>query len=281
MSGTDLPTRRLDFTTVDDLSSAVALGVLDLGNPRFSLLPEHLGPALEWRHCLEVAKFPSFKSNPWMAEGSLSAMIDALDSGRALWISPRGGLNGFVRTHWNPLAEDTTWMGFSLMMRKAASVAGFSATTARQFDAAITELWNNAFEHSEAWDTGLVAFHASPRSFEFVVADSGIGILESLRTAPEFASLRGHGEALMAALTDGASRHGGGQARGHGFRQLFVRLRSMDVGLRFRTGDHVLTFDGQNPTLTDAVLREKAPLKGFSVSAVCRPAGACRVTGNG
>jgi hypothetical protein len=42
------------------------------------------------------------------------------------------------------------------------------------------------YEHSQAPQTGIVAFRARSGTFEFVVCDSGIGVLQSLTSCPEF-----------------------------------------------------------------------------------------------
>lgn len=262
-------TRRLSFAAVDDLCFAEERGRLDPTHAQFRYLPDELGPALELRHYAARVGLPRLGSNPWIGAGAVSSMIEALDCGNTEWTNPIGGLTGFIRTRWDPLKDETTWFGFVLAMRRAANIGGFPAAFARQFEAAIVELSNNIFEHSGAWDSGLIAFQATRNSFAFVVADAGIGVLRSLQSSPEFASLRGHGDALSTALTEGTSRFGIGRGRGYGFRQMFLSLRALDVSLRFRSGDHALTLDGRNPTLTDATLHQKAILDGFFMSAVC------------
>lgn len=269
-------TRRLDFAAVDDLCFANERGRLDPVRAQFRFLPDELGPALELHQYAASVGLLRLGSNPWIGVGNLSSMIDALDRGIAEWTSPNGGLTGFIRTRWNPINDETTWVRFSLAMRRGAAVGGLAAGVARQLDAAIVELWSNIYEHADAWDSGLIAYQASRNAFAFVVADAGIGVLRSLQSSPEFASLRGHGDALSAALTEGTSRFGIGHGRGYGFRQMFLSLRALDVALRFRSGDHALTLDGRSPTLTDAALHQKALLGGFFVSAVCTPPSASR-----
>ena len=74
--------------------------------------------------------------------------------------------------------------------------------------AALKELESNIREHSERPETGLLAFQTTPDCFEFVAADSGVGVLATLRDAPEFKNLTDHGRAL----------HAGYQADCHAFR---------------------------------------------------------------
>lgn len=266
-----VPTRRLDFASVDDLCFAAERGRLDTARATVTFFPDEIGPALELRQYLENSPLPAIDANPWVSSGSLSAMISAINLGRQEWINPNGGgVNGFIRTTWDHETDEETWMRFSLSMRRAATASGIPAAQSRQLDAAIVELWNNIFDHSDAANTGVVAYQACQGHFAFVVADNGAGVLQSLRRAKEFAGLRGHGEALRTALTEGASRFGVDRGRGFGFRQMFLSLRELDVSLRFRSGDHALILEGDNPTLTNAKLHEKAMLGGFFVSAICR-----------
>jgi hypothetical protein len=106
--------------------------------------------------------------------------------------------------------------------------------------------------------------------FELVVADHGVGVLETLRSGPDYKSLSDHGEALRLALTDGVSRYGRQANRGNGFRPIFVGFANLSGTLRFRTGDHALIIDGQKIDLVSAKTAQKAPMKGFLVSVACR-----------
>ena len=67
---------------------------------------------------------------------------------------------------------------------------------------------DNMVQHSEAIDSGIAAFARSDNLFEYVVGDAGIGLLQSLKKAPEFRSLRDDIEALPLAVTPGVSRRG-------------------------------------------------------------------------
>jgi hypothetical protein len=135
--------------------------------------------------------------------------------------------------------------------------------------AAMRELESNTREHSESPATGLLAFRATARIFEFVAADHGIGILRSLQECPAYASLSDHGKALEAALTDGISRFGPESNRGHGFRPIFLGLANMRAILRFRSGDHALIIDGTSPELSKSQLAQKPHIDGFFVSICC------------
>jgi hypothetical protein len=90
--------------------------------------------------------------------------------------------------------------------RRAAEASGLSVDTAQLLTAAIKEMESNVHEHSAFAASGLLAFQAKLGCFEFVVADSGDGILATLREALEFQDLDDHGRALHAALQEGVSR---------------------------------------------------------------------------
>jgi hypothetical protein len=129
---------------------------------------------------------------------------------------------------------------------------------------------SNIYEHSQASRTGIVAFKATPGTFEFVVCDRGIGVLKSLQGCPAYADLTDHGQALKLTLGDGISRHGLQSGRGLGFRPLFRGLANLNGVLRFRSGDYALTIEGQNPGMIPAKLWQKPIIQGFFASVICR-----------
>src|SRR3546814_17157772 len=65
------------------------------------------------------------------------------------------------------------------------------------------EMQDNVYEHSGAAHTGLVAYAVTDCSFEFVVADRGMGVLETLRQNPDSAHLPDAGAALAEAIKTG------------------------------------------------------------------------------
>jgi hypothetical protein len=160
-------------------------------------------------------------------------------------------------------------MSFRLEAHKAGLSAGFSAQTVNRLMGAMGEIVDNVAEHSQATPTGLVAFRARSGSFEFVVADSGVGTLASLQTNSEYAHLRDEGDALQCALTEGESRFGKAASRGMGFSQLFKSLATLNASLRFRSGDHALTIEGRSPTLVNALVAKKPHALGFMASVRC------------
>ena len=162
------------------------------------------------------------------------------------------------------------WTSFLMDAQRAArNITKLPGLTPGQLVASMEELENNIHEHCCAADTGLVAFFGRKSHFEFVVADLGVGVLNSLQSSAQHVNLADHGKALELALTDGVSRYGDNTQRGYGFRPIFVGLVNLQVSLRFRSGDHALTMDGSNPNLGSSQLAQKADIGGFFVSVSC------------
>lgn len=142
------------------------------------------------------------------------------------------------------LGRSPAWTAFLKRAEVTARSIGFTDSVAAGLAGAIHELADNVLQHSEAPASGLVAFSRSASSFEYVVADSGIGMLSSLRRAAEFRSLRDDLEALPLAVTSGVSRHGRGVGYGYGYRAVFIPLRAAHGSIRLRSGQAVLEVSG-------------------------------------
>jgi len=171
---------RLTFTAVDDLAFAAERGRLQ-GKPATSVfVPAEIGPLIELAKLSANGPLPPVKANPWIVLDAYSAFYNAMTSGRNQWFCPDGHKLGFIRTTWDPAGDDTQWTAFLVEAQRIAEANGFPKMIAAQLMGAIGELQSNIYEHSEAARTGLIAFQATQRHFEFVVSDKGIGILASL-----------------------------------------------------------------------------------------------------
>ena len=146
--------------------------------------------------------------------------------------------------------------------KRAAKLAGLANDVAGKSIAAISELLNNISEHSGALGSGYITFEATPGRFDFVVADHGVGALESLKRNPDYSTLHDSGTAIELALSDGVSRHQE-KGRGLGFRPLLVGLANMCDSIRFRSDDHSREYTRPVSGEIEAQTLEKAPLKGF------------------
>jgi anti-sigma regulatory factor (Ser/Thr protein kinase) len=254
-----------DFETLDGLAFAAERGRLNGRTPAL-ISARDLGPVIELSELASTGLLPRPEQAKWLNLDGLSILNRVLSSGRSQWISPDGRRIGVLRMAAQP-RDETAWI---FAAQKAAAMAGFPRIIAQQLAAAIGELHSNVYEHSRAPQSGLMAFRAGTSNFEFVVTDRGIGVLESLRTCPEYAHLRDHGEALKLALNEGVSRFGPNTGHGFGFRPIFVGLANIKGYLRFRSGDHALIIDGTEPSLMTARPAQKPLLPGFFISVNCK-----------
>jgi hypothetical protein len=259
----------LTFEVVDDLVAAHARGKLT-GSPEARFAPVRVGPLVELAFEGNGGRYGPLLESGWLDSLTQADLRSGLRGARNVWLDQMQH-RGFLRTVFDPMQvrDDPERTRFLMAARTSAEAVGFSGATAQSLAAAIREMESNVHEHSGQAATGIIVFQARPSDFEFVVADGGIGILATLREAPEFRHLSNPGRALHAALQEGVSRYGRGVDHGNGFRDLFRGLADLNADLRFRSGDHALTISGR-PDLRHAVLAQKAPFQGFLASARCR-----------
>jgi anti-sigma regulatory factor (Ser/Thr protein kinase) len=167
-------------------------------------------------------------------------------------------------------AEDENWMRFCRRLEDAALKAGLPKEFSYALAGTFGEMTSNLIEHSEKSSTGLVGYRWERGEFEYVVADSGIGVLESLRSHPDFAWIADSGEALEQAACDGVSRFGRSSHRGTGFHDLLINIAHRNSYLRFRSGDHVYVIDGIHG-FPKKFLRPCGQLPGLLISVVSHP----------
>lgn len=263
-------THPLSFHDVDGLGF-VAANDGDARKLPSAYAAASLGPLFELLHMAEGGRIPPHPhGSDWLSVNGATPMVKALHDGQEWWVSPDHRRIGFLRARRTGLDGANRLTSFLLNAQTAArTIAGLPVKAARHLAAAMEELENNIHEHSEASDTGLIAFRATSGTFEFVAADRGIGVLQSLHRCPVYQQIRDHGAALHAALETGTSRFGPNSGHGNGFRPLFLGLADLNGALRFRSGDHALTIDGTSPNLTTSQLQQKPYLDGFFVSVRC------------
>jgi anti-sigma regulatory factor (Ser/Thr protein kinase) len=227
-----------------------------------------LGPVLELARLSVDGLLPAPTRAIWLDMGEAAAFAAALRRGRSSWTCPFNK-TGFYRLDEAPPHDETERNGFHLEAQKAAKAVGFPRQLAAQLVGAFCEIEGNVYEHSEAPVTGLAAYRATARRFEFVVSDGGIGVLASLASGPDYRDLTDHAEALRLMLTEGVSRYGKAAKRGNGFRPLFQGLANLKGTLRFRSGDQALTVDGVNAANIPWKPAEKPMLRGLVASVIC------------
>ena len=235
-------------------------------------MPTDVCPLIELMYEATNGRAGPLLRTSWLDRVTQMDLRTALLGTANIWLdAPRR--RGFLRTTFNPLNpdDDTERTRFLLAARAGAEAAGFSTPVAQSLAAAIRELESNIHEHSERPASGILAFQSRPSLFEFVVADSGVGVLATLREAEEFSNLTDHGLAMHAALQQNVSRHGRSSGHGNGFRDLFLGLTYLNADLRFRSGDHALLISGPRPDLKSARLAQKTPFQGFLAAIRCQP----------
>ena len=142
---------------------------------------------------------------------------------------------------------------------------------ARGITAALNEMVDNVVDHAGLGDSpvGVVAYEVSDEHFGLAVGDLGRGALASLRENVAHAALSTDAEALLSAVTRGASRRVGIQ--GKGFSDLVRALADLEGSLSFRSGSARLGIDGRG-TNSRAIVPSNSPiLKGFQLSVIARP----------
>ena len=157
-----------------------------------------------------------------------------------------------------------------LFMRftQAAKAAGFPVQTANALQAAFTEVIDNAICHASSPIPPLAGYYVRPAIAQFVVADVGRGVLDTLRENPEFNYLKNDAEAIDRALHDGVSRFVG-TSSGFGFRPIFKALANVWGVLRFRSKAGCWTMDGRHVDADHGVRHFPPALPGFQVAVTC------------
>lgn len=258
--------RVLTFAALDDLAFAAAKGRLS-GRSPVPFQARALGPVLELLHITGGATAAASIDLAWVNVGSTEGLAEALRGPRQRWVCPKSRSMGVFRGERS--AKCTDWTAFLMDAKRAGLEAGLVQNWAAGMVGALGEIHDNIGEHSASPGTGYAAFRATPGVFEFVVGDRGLGLLSTLRQAPEYAQLADHGEALRLALSEGASRFGFQEGRGYGFRPLFTGLANRQGALRFRTGNSALVIEGASPSLVRAQTSEKPTIEGFFASVTC------------
>lgn len=234
----------------------------------------HIGAVVEYelqrRHSRpELPRLTEYTESP------IAARIESLAAGtaspRVLTLQPVDQDAVLIPPR---LGQDTGWTAFVKRAEVTARSIGIAEHVAAAIAGAILELADNVMQHSEAPTTGIAGFSQLNGHFEYVVADAGIGMLRSLRKAPEFQSLRDDLEALPLAITPGVSRRGRDSGYGYGFRQVFAPLRVASGAIRLRSGRAALRVAGFGVTPDQANCSQRPNHHGVVVTASIYPTGA-------
>ena len=258
----------LSFDVLDDVLLA-SVGLRSQLRDELRLLPIiNIGPILELFHL--QPKFPELL--PQISELRRTEIVSAFIRFRETTATSNSLNPSTVEFIVPPINvfRDPYWIAFCKRLERAARNAGLDDGEALGIVGAFREMVDNAIIHSEAADSIIAAYAQRENSIEFAVADSGRGVLASLREHPDYAQVSDYGTALRLCLSDGESRFGRGSGHGNGFRTLFLSLAGMAGRLRFRSGDHALDMHGTDRNVATSNIMQRAPYAGFVVSVQCR-----------
>jgi hypothetical protein len=210
----------------------------------------------------------------WSGDQTVRAFAKALDLSGVMSASADSSLQAkqvefFRSPRANLEYEEGRWIAFCRRLEDAGIKAGLSKGFSQGLAGTFGEMTSNILEHSESPGTGIVGYSWREREFEYVVADAGIGVFESLRKHPDYDWLVDSGQALETAVQDGESRFGHKGGRGTGFHLLLCNIADRNSYLRFRSGDHSYVLDGTHGTPRKEI-RPCAPFQGFLISIVCQ-----------
>lgn len=176
---------------------------------------------------------------------------------------------------WLPMSDeellDARWEMFANRFDRAAQAAGFGAAHAGALTAAMGEMVVNVLEHSGRAAFAFAGYAFTEGRFEYVVVDTGIGILASLSSCAEYAHVIEAAEAIDLAVQPGVSRFGKRENRGTGFNTVVKSLTRLYGSIRVHSDDHCVILEGESPTLSKRRLRQTFVFKGVMVSVAVTP----------
>lgn len=147
---------------------------------------------------------------------------------------------------------EESWQQFLERFSDVLVRNGFPSRLARALSGAFGEMADNVVSHSAPDGNdpapGIVAFHIEPRWMAYAVADTGRGVLNSLKSAERWAHLSNASEALLLAVTERATRRD--HPQGSGYQTVIEALAERQGFLRFRSDDAKLELRGTATTLS-------------------------------
>lgn len=251
---------------LDDIATASACEVVAAADEIAKAVPQSIGGIVEY----ELQRHLHRQDLPKLSDHTESVMVRRIEDLIRLGHGPRSGDLQAVAEDAimipSILREDPLWIAFLKRAEVTARNLGVGDLVAAGLAGAIAELADNVILHSEAVHSGIAAFARCNGGFEYVIADAGIGMLASLRKAPEFEALRDDLEALPLAITPGISRRGRQSGTGYGYRAVFAPLRSASGVVRVRSGRAVLQVSGLGPTPDQGRCSQRPPHQGLVVT---------------
>jgi hypothetical protein len=160
-----------------------------------------------------------------------------------------------------------SWENFCGRFERAAWNQGFVKEAAANLHSALYEMASHALTHAFSKIAPLVCYEVHDGIAAFTVADLGVGVLQSLRSAAKYQYLSRDVDAIHAALHTGVTRLSTG---GFGFNSVFKALAKQWGQLRFRSGTGCVSMDGLDTSVDRATYSFPPLMAGFQVSVCCR-----------
>lgn len=259
-----------EFSVADDLLREATLSRLATHGKISVEKSGRIGPVVELM--LGSIQFADQYRSVSVSGAFFDDLRNALQTGQPFGSRFGNCVGAFPLGENNPITTDAAlWDQWTIHAENIAKTKGLNPKLIASLLGAMIELQDNIYEHSNAPQTGLVAYAANTSSFEFVVADRGNGVLQTLRQNPAYASLPDAGAALKEMIKEGVSRFPVEAGRGQGFNQLFRALVGHNAELRFRSSDHALTMRPTSDAMYGAsALAQVAQLQGLTISVIYR-----------
>jgi hypothetical protein len=164
------------------------------------------------------------------------------------------------------------WQEFKEAFVRRLQSAEFPRDFAYALSASFAEMVENVPDHSLSTPgtmaPSLIGYWIIPNEVHFSVADLGRGLLNSLLENPAWAHLRASREAIVAILTQGATRRTD-HTSGGGFKIALKGFVDRNGIMFVRSGEATAKIFG-TPTGRQLSVRPCSSLLGFQVSASCR-----------
>ena len=283
----------LTTVTVDHVRAAIAENRLPSTMPRVTTLS--LGGAFElacarrlWaserapavKHAAEWAACSERAEEIFLCLARTAQRSPAARSRAAQFASAPSGLRGLSAPEFEiariERKEDLIGSsGVELQRRFKNSLVhnGFPQKIALAITMVFVEMADNVIQHSTDVEgvpaLGIWGYHVQSRWMSFAVADTGRGILGSLRSVPQYSSLVDANAALSAAFRQHASRRVVTDPGHQGsFSTLGKRLAELNGVLRFRSDDARVSLDGRQGHY-ETTFAPSAQLPGFQMVATC------------
>lgn len=167
--------------------------------------------------------------------------------------------------------DNAKWEAFLIRVKNAGVKAGLEESFSTALAATLGEMVENIILHSEKSITGMAGYQWRENELEYVVADAGIGVMNSFRQNPDYQWIKDSSQALKTAIKNGETRFGKGERHGTGF-NLLLNIAKKNSYLRFRSGNHSLMLNGKNAETTGSISEETfvcSNFTGFLISFTC------------